>query len=350
MQWRHGQNERKDFLVEANNFHRSIKFTSKVWNEKHLFLDTVTQLGNNRSVIDVYTKPTDTHQYLLPSSCHPKHCSKNIPYSQALRIRKICSNENTFNERTMELSKHLQTRGYRNEPVSLAISKARDIPREDLLKYKFKTETKDRIPFVITYHPKLPNIRNTIDKQWHIIDKSKNLTKMFPEKPVIAYKRPKSLKDILVRSKLTTNKENNVVGQSGPCNTKWCLTCSLMKSTCTFSSSSGAKSTIKYSSNCRTSNAIYLITCRICNKKYVGETKQMLARRMNLHRSDWKTLKFNRSPVAEHFHQTGHTFTDIDLCCIEFREGWSDKTRKERETYWIRRLHTLHPTGINKGD
>ena len=39
--------------------------------------------------VDLYTKPTDTHQYLLPSSCHPKHCSRNVPHSLALRIRRI---------------------------------------------------------------------------------------------------------------------------------------------------------------------------------------------------------------------------------------------------------------------
>jgi hypothetical protein len=92
------------------------------------------------------------------------------------------------------------------------------------------------------------------------------------------------------------------------------------------------------------------MTCKQCEKKYVGETKMTLALRMNLHRSDWRTKKFNRSPVAEHFSLEGHTFSDIDLCCIEFNNSWTDTQRKDRETYWIRRLDTLKPSGINKGE
>ena len=91
------------------------------------------------------------------------------------------------------------------------------------------------------------------------------------------------------------------------------------------------------------------MTCMVCNKKYVGETSQSLALRMNLHRSDCKTRKHNRSPVAEHFNQPGHTFADIELCCIEFRQWKTDVHRKERETYWIRRLNTLHPQASTRG-
>ena len=29
---------------------------------------------------------------------------------------------------------------------------------------------------------------------------------------------------------------------------------------------------------------------------------------------------------------------------------WSDDTRKARESYWIRRLNTVQPHGINMGD
>jgi hypothetical protein len=44
---------------------------------------------------DIYNEPTDKHQYLSPQNCQPKQCTKSIPYSQALRIKRICSNEQT---------------------------------------------------------------------------------------------------------------------------------------------------------------------------------------------------------------------------------------------------------------
>jgi hypothetical protein len=97
-------------------------------------------------------------------------------------------------------------------------------------------------------------------------------------------------------------------------------------------------------------NVIYLISCKVCNKQYVGETKLPLNKLMNLHRSDWKTRKLKDPQFHEHFHLEGHSFKDVSLCCIEHDTKWSDVTRKSRETYWIRRLNTLEPSGINKED
>jgi hypothetical protein len=64
--------------------------------------DSLTALWSSRTnismltipvkmVFDIYNKPTDEHRYLFPQSCHTKHFTKSIPYSQALRIKWICS-------------------------------------------------------------------------------------------------------------------------------------------------------------------------------------------------------------------------------------------------------------------
>ena len=75
-----------------------------------------------------------------------------------------------------------------------------------------------------------------------------------------------------------------------------------------------------------------------------------LNKRMNGHRDDWRHRRFERSPTAEHFHSADHDFlSHASVCCLEHNKEWSDSTRKLRESYWIRRLNTLCPFGINKG-
>ena len=94
-----------------------------------------------------------------------------------------------------------------------------------------------------------------------------------------------------------------------------------------------------------------LISCSSCNKQYVGENKGPLNKRMNGHRDDWRHRRFERSPTAEHFHSADHDLlSNVSVCCLEHNKEWSDSTRKLRESYWIRRLNTLCPFGINKGD
>ena len=72
------------------------------------------QVINKGGVIetDLCTKPTDKHQYLYHTSCHPKDCKRSIPYSQALRLKRICSTPASFENRAKELTHFLVARGY----------------------------------------------------------------------------------------------------------------------------------------------------------------------------------------------------------------------------------------------
>ena len=82
MIWHHGENELKQFIDKLNKFHLTIKFTCDYSQERVHFLDVQDILKNNKISDDLYVKETDSHQYLHPSSCHPYHCIKLIPYSQ----------------------------------------------------------------------------------------------------------------------------------------------------------------------------------------------------------------------------------------------------------------------------
>ena len=108
---------------------------------------------------DLFCKPTDKHQYLLHSSSHPYHTKKSIPYSLALRLRRICSTDEFFKHRSAELQAYLTKRGYKRRFIQDQISRAKQIPRNEALKEQKQAskDTSDRVPFTITYNPALPN-------------------------------------------------------------------------------------------------------------------------------------------------------------------------------------------------
>ena len=81
------------------------------------FLDVKVIKVHNKLVTDLFVKPTDTHQYLEASSCHVFHSKHAIPYSQALRLNRICSEPSFFDQRCNQLEKWLLDREYSDKLV-----------------------------------------------------------------------------------------------------------------------------------------------------------------------------------------------------------------------------------------
>ena len=106
---------------------------------------------------DLYIKPTDKYQYLHIGSCHPKHTKSAIPYGQALRLRRMCSEETNFDKHTEALVQHFQQRDYKSEEVQSAVERAKAVERQDALQLKQKDDdASGMIPLTVTYHPNLP--------------------------------------------------------------------------------------------------------------------------------------------------------------------------------------------------
>ena len=88
--WTEGEEKLKEFIDYLNNAHDTIKFTYK-WSDHEIeFLDVKVLNESGVLETDVFIKPTDSHQYLHHSSCHPGACKKSIPFAQAMRLRRIC--------------------------------------------------------------------------------------------------------------------------------------------------------------------------------------------------------------------------------------------------------------------
>ena len=114
MIWTKLENERKSFINEINKKHQSIKFDFKFSKEKIKFLDSlVCKDHNSRLQTTLYNKPTDCQNDLHSKSAHPLSLKKSIPYSQALRIKRVCSNFHEYEKPSNDLIKQLVEKRYK---------------------------------------------------------------------------------------------------------------------------------------------------------------------------------------------------------------------------------------------
>ena len=180
--------------------HPTIKFTA-YWSKTSInVLEVTVSAAEGVIETDLYVKPTESHQYLLSSSCHPFYCKKGIPCSQALRLNRTCSDNEFFDKRCNDLEKYLLERGYSEKMVRKEILRARAIPRDALLEKVNNQEKNNRITFNITYHPVFRDVRKILEELHVILASHDRHKKVFPDVPMIGFQINENLKAQLVRS------------------------------------------------------------------------------------------------------------------------------------------------------
>jgi hypothetical protein len=109
------------------------------------FLDLYISYDNltNRFLFDLYTKPTNTFSYLLPSSNHPTHIFKNIPKSLFIRIRRICSSYIDYLANSRNLCVQLAKCDYDLSKVFKTCRIVANIDRISLIPYHQKRQNVD---------------------------------------------------------------------------------------------------------------------------------------------------------------------------------------------------------------
>ena len=133
-----------------------------------------------------------------------------------------------------------------------------------------------------------------------------------------------------------------------PCGAPRCKTCPILVTSDEFSSHTTGKSfKVKIRASCKSSNVIYLITCRRCGQQYVSETGQPFHLRVNGHRFDIAHRRTDESPVSSHFNSGPHTLADMCVMVIEHTRSQDPCLRRIRESRWIRTLGTSFPLGMN---
>ena len=244
------------------------------------FLDTQCEIENGKIVVDLYRKPTDRNIYLLTSSCHPSTVCENIPYSLALRIVRICSKPETRDQRLEELKQLLLNRSYKLNIINAAIARAKNVPRDEALKRVIRPPT-NRPVFPVTHHPALPSIPKIVSKHFRTMIQNPHMADTFKNPPMVAYKRPKNIKDYLVKTKLPppASRPKRKLPGMFKCNKPKCVICPYIKEGSRFKSNFSDKSVVLTQHlTCEEKNCIYLIQCKKCKQQYIGECKDFYFR------------------------------------------------------------------------
>jgi hypothetical protein len=347
--WTSTEEDFLEFMTKINNLHETIKFTHSynISDKSTTYLDMTIKLKNGKVVTDFYRKPTDKIQYLLPSSCHPSHTFKSIPYSLAIRLVRICSTKQILQQRLGELKTMLLSRKYNKNVVNAAIEKAWSLDRNQMLKKREKKQN-DRVVLALTFNPKLPSVSKIINKHWKTMTKDPNLCKIFKKPPMLAFKQPPNLRSMLCHAKLPANKptKRKLVGIK-PCNEP-CSVCPYIDTSKEFhSNQTKEKFQMTESFNCSTKGIIYLTTCTHCNKQYVGQSGRKLKERIKEHLYN---ILQKKEVTGVHYSLPGHSHWNFKVQIIERVTPNTPTYRLEREDHWIKKLATKIPLGLNKND
>ena len=320
---------------EMNQIHKSIKFTmnhSSPRNEPDVdrcqcklqtsipFLDVLCSIQKGKIDTDLYRKDTDRNMYLLPTSCHPPSCTKNIPFSLCLRIVRICSKPENREKQFLNLKELMENRGYSEMTINRAIDRARGIPRSVALRRVLKRQNDKRPVFALTYDPRLPAIQSIQAKHWRsMVGQDPYLSEVFEQPPLTAFRRQRNIRDHLIRAKVPSDPKpypERIQRGMKKCG-KNCTACPYIKEAKSLRINQNEWK-INQSLNCEISNCVYLIECKKdnCDMKYVGETKRMLKFRLADHRG-YINNQDETQATGKHFNSPGHSLADLSITVLE---------------------------------
>lgn len=329
--WTHSKNEFETFLNILNNHNPSIKLKATTNKYKVDFLDTTTFKGpkfksENKLDIKIYFKDTDTHALLHMSSFHPKHTFAGLIKSQLLRFHRICTQRDDFVKATKVLFAALSSRGY----------------SRTFLRSCFRTFLQVKpvllgtaLPLVSTFSPStvrlVKQIKNNLENH---LKKHQTNTDL---RIIAAFRKNKNLKDYLVKAKI---KKPPQYIRAGP------QTNYFKQIKYVYDFSNQRVYTTANQASIQTKNCVYLIICRECGIKYVGETSLTIQVRFTCHKHNITKQKNMDRHLVQHF--ASHGWNAVQASVLECNPHWSTAQRRRTERNWINKLHTIHPQGLNE--
>jgi len=130
----------------------------------------------------------------------------------------------------------------------------------DLLRRQTR-DTADRVTFVVQYFPGAEKLHHLLRSLQHVIDDDEHLVKVIPTRPLLAFKQPPNLKQIIVCSKLLSFQENSNHDTIQPCLGNLCKMCRIIDNETTVTRDNTTHK-VQGTYTCGSANLVYLIRCR----------------------------------------------------------------------------------------
>ena len=346
--------------------HFKLKLTIKVVKSHKFieFLDVKYRFVGGVLDTDLYTKPTDAHNYLNFNSCHPKSVFSSIIYSQALRYRRIVIDNNTLHFRYLDLSNYFMNCDYPKKLISDILSSIESKPR--ILTYNNKTSDK---PFLVQwihiYGPGHDELKSYVKKLNAQLSKSETF-KSHTNKNIIQVvsKKGANIESVLCKQKqLSQIQMDAEVDTASKCTKRCtpigtrragrkCEGCDLMSEK---NSTNVYPNLVFQGGTCVSSKVVYFMACTVCNIGYFGKTRTQLRTRFNGHFTKINTLSSDVEITDENII-AAHAFFKHDVKSREEFNKLYDVYIVEfchpsklliREQFYINKFSTYTPLGLN---
>ena len=199
------------------------------------------------------------------------------------------------------------------------------------------------------YDPRFPSLTRIVNKHFRTMIQDPHLKEVFSGGFIIAYKRPKNIRQLLIRSKVPPAQTRPRRSLPGMRRCKGCVTCPFVRPGKTIkATATNYRTDINLSVDCNTNNVIYCIECIKpgCRQQYIGQTSDSLKNRFNQHRGYVRNEVLTKA-TGSHFNGTGHQISDMQVTIVEKVFNKCEFFRRRRESYFIRKFNSKHK-GINR--
>ena len=166
----------------------SLKFNHGSSKESLVFLDVRVKTSERKVNINLVIKDTDRHQYLQYRLSHPNHIKRSIVNNLALKLNKICSEDDDSQKYIHETRSWFQKITYSDKILDEGLFKVRFSDNEKNIYKKSKS-----ILFFVIYRPKLQTLNGIIKRNLNWLYAEIEVKNLFSPRLMVSFRGVRKL-------------------------------------------------------------------------------------------------------------------------------------------------------------